>query len=716
MRIRQWREHTCNTALVALALCVFALLLRFRELAVAQSASLAWLGSWQFSLVFVGVLLTAVTWVSSRAARQRCQQVLVAGARRVSNLVDLLSTHHLRQALRRDQHDLDLQPLESPLEAVLVRYRQVLTEMVTVQEAVSEQRPSGSRAEAERELSQSFIQQHPSGYASANRLMVARLTPILHWVAATPALQQFLGQSINDLVARSFLAIVHPEDSSLLTRGFQDVLKQGEGHNITFRVRAGDGAEHHLQMDVYARYTDTGIPFQLRCHFLDITAKVTTEQELRRRTVELSQAIDRLRQTNADLERLKESYRDLYHQAPAMYFSLDPRGQVVACNETMARALGHQREDLLGQPYTRLLAEEGRRLFLQDPTAYQRPGELETQWVRKDGSFLEVWIRTTTQVDSAGKFERSRSAALDVTERARLAKAVQAKAEELQQANEQLRRINQELEEFTYVVSHDLKEPLRTVQTFSTFLAQDYGHQLGAEGQEQINYLIQASKRLGLLIDDLLTLSRAGRVIHALRTFDLEEALQTVRGDLADLIQRKAALVRVAGPLPFIAGDRERVIQLLANLITNGLKYNHASRPEVVVGALPFDETNGSPEDHPDSFNGPMVSPDYRRATADSRPAFVTLYVRDNGIGIEPRYHEQIFGIFRRLHHRDEYEGTGAGLAICKKIVEAHGGRIWLESAPGRGSTFYFLLPLAQEQLVLGSSPNPELALREQGP
>src|SRR5262249_12352221 len=161
----------------------------------------------------------------------------------------------------------------------------------------------------------------------------------------------------------------------------------------------------------------------------------------------------------------------LYHQAPVLYFSLDGRGSLIAVNETMLVTLGYLRDDLLGQPYARLLAPASRQRYLADPDAYQRSSEIEAQWVKKDGTPLDVWIRTTPLVDDQGRFMRSRSAAQDVTERKRLADAVHAKNEELQEANVQLRRINQELEEFTYVVSHDLKEPLRTLQAFSNFLA-----------------------------------------------------------------------------------------------------------------------------------------------------------------------------------------------------------------------------------------------------
>jgi PAS domain S-box-containing protein len=463
-----------------------------------------------------------------------------------------------------------------------------------------------------------------------------------------------------------------------LGRTLHEALRDGEAHNITFRVVLSAGEERYLQTDVMTSYTDKGDPLNLRCHFIDVTDRIRTEQALQRRTVELSEANARLRKTNEDLQRLKESYGDLYNHAPVLYFGLDANGRFVALNETMLRTLGYSREELFGRPYTRLLTRAGQEIFDTNPTLLQKPGELETQWVKHDGTIIDVWIDTTTIRDEKGVFVRSRSAARDVTERKRLANALRAKAKELGQANTQLRRINQQLEDFTHVVSHDLKEPLRTLEAFSNFLAQDYGPALGEEGQEYIHHLIQASHRLGTLIDDLLALSRAGRVIATPRAFSWDEAVQTILGDLHDLIQRQKADVRVDGPLPPVYGDPDRVIQLLSNLISNGLKYNKSPRSEVVIGATSIPAIQNT------HHNAPNINP---------KPEFVTLYVRDNGIGIDPAYHERIFRMFQRLHRREEIEGSGAGLTICQRIVEAHGGRIWVESRIGQGATFYFTLP-----------------------
>jgi PAS domain S-box-containing protein len=675
MRSKWLRAAAPATAGAAVALVLFA-----ASLVARRELSLGGLLAAAAGLAAAGGL---VAWWGHR---QR-QGMLGELAERLAVLREAPSSLPLRTLAEQGAGPPELAPVTQQVELLVGCYRQALADLAEARAKLED--AEAARRRASGESGSGTVPTHLVVGSSRHR-MVARLAPNLHWTAATLPLQQFLGRTGHDLVAHSFLDVVHPADVARVGRDLMEALKDGEGHDITFRVllpepegppnappAAGAPApliperERHVQMDVMTTYGEDGQPLHLRCHLLDVTARVQTERELLGRTRELSEANDRLRQINQDLQRLKESYRDLYHHAPVIYFSLDGRGRFVAFNETMLRTLGYPREELLGQPYAKLLAPAARAHFLADPGALQRPGEVETQWVQRDGTVIDVWVGTTTSKDEQGGFVRSRSAARDVTDRNRLARALQAKAEELGRANAQLRRINQELEEFTHVVSHDLKEPLRTLEAFSNFLAHDYANSLGPEGHDYINHLTQASRRLGALIDDLLTLSRAGRVINAPRPFSWDDAVRTVLADLRDLIGRKGAAVRVEGPLPPAVGDPERVAQLLANLVSNGLKYNRSPRPEVVLGA------------------GPAA----RNGEAEAR--FVTLFVRDNGVGIEPSYHEQVFRMFRRLHRRDEVEGTGAGLAICKKIVEAHGGRIWVKSEPGRGAAFYFTLPAA---------------------
>jgi PAS domain S-box-containing protein len=596
-------------------------------------------------------------------------------ARQTAALRENPSPHALGLNLT-DWERTELAEVIGELETLSASYRNALAGVVQTGEALERLRETLGRPS---DSAEPVLPQPPrSRYGLSPQRMIARLAPNLHWMAATQPLQQFLGRSINDLVARSFLDVVHSEDVAGLRKTLAEALKDGEAHNVTFRIPSPTLGERHLQMDVMTGYAEGGAPVSLRCHLLDVTDRVRTERELRHRTEELQEANARLHEINANLERLKESYRDLYHQAPVLYFSLDAGGHILECNDTLARTLGQRREDLVGQPYVRLLTAESRAAFECDPEALQRPGELESQWVRRDGAVLDVLIDTTVVKDEQGGFLRSRSAARDVTERKRLTNALRAQAEELARANARLRQTNQELEEFTHVVSHDLKEPLRTLEAFSNFLAADYGPQLKGEGQDFIDHLIQASRRLGALIDDLLTLSRAGRVIHTPRPFSWDDVLRTALADLRDLIGRRQARVHVEGPLPPVCGDPERVVQLLTNLIGNGLKYNQNPNPEVIVG-----------------WTTKPAIPDLA-TPIQPLSSFAVLFVRDNGLGIDPQFHQQIFGIFRRLHRREEYEGTGAGLAICKKIVEAHGGHIWVESELGRGSTFYFTLPRSQ--------------------
>lgn len=647
----------------------------FLALGTAQTGAPFPLGT----LVLGSALLAVMTVTTALVVRAHYRRRIADLGRRIAAVREAPSQQAREAVAAVERHDRDWGPLVTELGALVASYGHALDTLIKSQEVLVRLRGFGGRDDVERGHSHSFV--HPSGFLRSGRL-IARLTPTLQWLAATPALQRYLGRSHADLAGRPFVESVAAEDVPALITALQDALREGEAHNHVFRVGLPGGEERFLQMDALARYTEDGRPLHVRCHFTDVTDRVRAERELRLQTAKLARANALLVQSNAGLQRLKESYRDLYHQAPVLYFSVDPRGHICACNDTLLQALGYDRADLLNQPYARLLTAEALARS-PGPEVFQRSGEVETQWARKDGSAIDVWIRTSPILDERGQFVRSRSAAQDVTERNRLSDALRRQARELQRTNDELRRINQELEEFTYVVSHDLKEPLRTLEAFSTFLQQDYGDTLGDEGREQIAHLVAASRRLGRLIDDLLILGRAGKVLNTPRAFDFQEAVDIAIADLSDLIQRRSGQVRVEGPLPAVVGDRERLVQLVANLIANGLKYNRSDPPEVVIGCRAAEA------------NGPAGA------------GLATLFVRDNGIGIAPQYHEQIFRLFRRLHRREEYEGTGAGLAICKKIVEAHGGRIWVESDLGCGATFIFTLPRAGRRTSLvGAAAN----------
>jgi PAS domain S-box-containing protein len=520
----------------------------------------------------------------------------------------------------------------------------------------------------------------------------ARLSAKLHWQATSPALRRLLQRRKRELHGQPIFTALHPEDMHHLDRALQSAQASGRGCSLRCRFLAHEPSVParptsksnsdtqllpvldprtflYLRLHARPRFDGQGRCVGFSCRFSDdASALRRTAAVLRRATASLKRERGRLASVRLVLDRLKQSYYDLYHNSPVMYFRVDVDGRLVTMfNDTLIRTLGFQREELAHRPYAALLdpalAAEPALLARHTPS---REGEFETRWRKTDGTLIDVWIRTVAVLDERGGPVRYRSAALDLTEKNRLAHELRARGDELESANVRLRQINSELEDFTYVVSHDLKEPLRTLQAYSHILAEEYSAQLGTDGFQYINHMVRASRRLGLLIDELLKLSQAGQSTRPPRVFNLIEAVATVRQDLVDLIQRKEAAIVTEGSLPDVVGDSHRIVQLLANLVANGLKYNQNPSPRVTIGTKP--------------------APDPRQ---------LIVFVRDNGIGIDPAHHEQIFGIFRRLHQPDQYEGAGAGLAICKKIVEAHGGTIWVESRREEGATFLFTLPRA---------------------
>ncbi len=234
--------------------------------------------------------------------------------------------------------------------------------------------------------------------------------------------------------------------------------------------------------------------------------------------------------------------------------------------------------------------------------------------------------------------------------------------DELMRTLKELERSNTELEQFAYVASHDLQEPLRMVASYVQLLEHRYKDRLEKDAHEFIDFAVQGVRRMQDLIRDLLSYSRAGRGERALAPCDCEEILRGVLLDMRATIDEAKASV-THDPLPTVTADGVQLRQLLQNLLSNAVKFRAERAAAVHIGA-------------------------------EERGGEWVFSVRDNGIGIDPKYHERLFKIFQRLHTREKYAGTGIGLAVCRKIVERHGGKIWLESTPGNGSTFFFTLPI----------------------
>ncbi|AQG79493.1 histidine kinase [Spirosoma montaniterrae] len=230
-----------------------------------------------------------------------------------------------------------------------------------------------------------------------------------------------------------------------------------------------------------------------------------------------------------------------------------------------------------------------------------------------------------------------------------------------QQAMQELARSNQELQQFAYVASHDLQSPLKTIVNYLTLLETKYGNQLDGDAQRLIDTSTAAAGRMRILINDLLDFSRVGSVTE-FQPVDMNQLVAEILTEHQDDIETANATVEV-GPLPVLTAHRTDLKQVFQNLITNGLKYRRVDVPTKL------------------SIQATDLGDAYQFAVAD------------NGIGIEPQYHERVFQIFQRLHGRNEYPGTGIGLATCKKVIDIYGGQIWLTSIPGAGTTFYLTIP-----------------------
>lgn len=357
-------------------------------------------------------------------------------------------------------------------------------------------------------------------------------------------------------------------------------------------------------------------------------------------------------------DRAERKFRDLLDAAPDAMVIIDTAGLIALINAQSARLFGYTRDEMIGQPIELLIPERLRQrhqlhrgTFLHDPR--QRPmGTGLDLWARrKDGSEFPVEISLGPLQTEEGTLVTA--AVRDITER-------KAFEQQLADYAESLKRSNRELEQFAYIASHDLRAPLRSLTGFSQLLQKRHADKLDGEAAEFLGYITQSAKQMQSLIDDLLAFSRVSRTEQVLKVVDCEQVLLTVERQLKAVIDSRGARV-THEPLPTVLGVEHEIMQLFQNLISNGLKFQPGPDPTVHVGVR-------------------------------AEGAGWHFTVTDCGIGIAPEYQDKIFLIFQRLHTTEEYEGTGVGLAICKKIVEHHGGRIWVDSEPGKGSTFHFIL------------------------
>jgi PAS domain S-box-containing protein len=353
----------------------------------------------------------------------------------------------------------------------------------------------------------------------------------------------------------------------------------------------------------------------------------------------------------------ERTLRLVMNAIPALIAYIDPDFRYLRVNKGYENWFGRPAGEIEGRHIREILGDSAWELVRPDLEQAMAGNVIRFERFLHYQNSEPRWVQTTCvpDYDEEGNVRGIVAHVLDIGDYKQAEENLKNYADNLKQSNE-------DLERFAYVASHDLREPLRMVTSFSQLLERNYKGRLDADADEFIDYIVDGGKRMESLISDLLDYSRVISQTRPMVTIDTGTAVKTAIGNLSSSIADSGAVITV-DPLPAITGDLIQITMVFQNLLSNAIKFHGKKHPVVHIGS----EKEG----------GSWV-----------------FSVRDNGVGIDPEYHDKIFEIFQRLHASREYEGTGIGLAICKRVIERHGGKIWVESELGKGSTFYFMIPV----------------------
>ena len=449
---------------------------------------------------------------------------------------------------------------------------------------------------------------------------------------------ELLGQQVTSIIPEGFAERLIAD----ALRSAEDALAQQIGTGIELNGRRKDGSEFPIEIMLSPLKSAEGI--LVTAAIRDISVRKSAERHL---------------------AQMEGRYRGLLEAAPDAMVVVNQAGEIVLLNVQAEKQFGYRRDELLGQKVKNLIPEGFAERLIADSTrsaaealAQQIGTGIELIGRRKNGSDFPIELMLSPLESTEGILVTA--AIRDITLRKKGEADLLNKVEELKLSND-------ELGQFAYIASHDLQEPLRMVASYTQLLSRRYKGKLDSDADEFIAFAVDGASRMQRLIQDLLAYSRVGTKGQELLNTSSEESLERALINLRGAIEASGALV-THDPLPPVAADEMQLIQLFQNLVGNAIKYQSPGIPKVHISAM----QNGG---------GKWM-----------------FAVKDNGLGIDPQYFEKIFGMFQRLHKREEFAGTGIGLAICKKIVERHGGSISVESQPGQGSTFSFALAGIEEE------------------
>ncbi len=464
---------------------------------------------------------------------------------------------------------------------------------------------------------------------------------------------------------------LHPDDRDRTLAAIQQHLQHQTTYDIEYRLLTKQGDYCWVQARGQAIWNQAQQPVRMAGTITDISERKQVDSQLKTSIKELADVKFALDQSS-------------------IVAMTDAKGRILEVNDRFCKIAGYSRDELVGQTHRLINSGHHPSSFFQAMWQMIASGQVwqgEIKNRAKDGSFY--WVDTTIVPILGASGQPTQFVAIrnEITHRKQAEAALRQLNEELETEvclrtkeveirAKELERSNAELQQFAYVASHDLQEPLRTISSFTELLAQEYGDKLDGEAEEYVEFIVDGALRMQQLIKDLLTYSRVNRRGKAFALTNCEQVIKRVIGNLKFAIADSQATVTY-DPLPKIWADESQIQQLFQNLISNALKFRGEQPPRVHISAAPQADGQIDKETHD---------------SASKAQTPWQFCISDNGIGIEPDYRKKIFEIFQRLHSRRIYAGTGIGLAICRNIVQRHGGRIWVEESAEKGAAFRFTL------------------------